>query len=95
MTNDGLTWSGIGCFIVGPVGPICQQWVSKGDGGVVAVGSRLHAGQTVPVNSWPTRSIKAWTTVYEIVRLSSQLTRPSVATDSRSLERTATAGLIR
>jgi len=91
MTNDGLTWSGIGCFIVGP---ICQQWVSKGDS-VVAVGSRLHAGQTVPVNSWPTRSIKAWTTVYEIVRLSSQLTRPSVATDSRSLERTATAGLIR
>jgi len=27
MTNDGLTWSGIGCFVAVP---IWQQWVSKG-----------------------------------------------------------------
>jgi len=27
ITNDGLTWSGTGCFIAVP---ICQQWASKG-----------------------------------------------------------------
>jgi len=29
ITNDGLTWSGIGCFIAVP---ISQQWASKGQG---------------------------------------------------------------
>jgi len=27
MSNDGLTWSGTGCFIAVP---IWQQWASKG-----------------------------------------------------------------
>jgi len=26
ITNDGLTWSGTGCYIAVP---ICQQWASE------------------------------------------------------------------
>ena len=62
---------------------------------VSAVGLRRRVGLTVRGTSWPTLSIRAWTTACAIVRRWSTSTRSSAATDSPSPERTATADLIR
>jgi len=40
ITNDGLTWSGTGCFIAVP---IWQQWASKGETYVLFITWNINA----------------------------------------------------